>query len=242
MEGSLGYALCNLWGVLKKILPLLVLGALGSPAALADIVLSIQPITTNPAPGDTGDMFDVLLSNTGSSEVDIAAFVFGVTTTDTDITFTEADTSASAAPYIFAGNSFDDAFLGGMVSIPAPVGLPALPSQDLVGSDLGDNPGSFTAVGAGATTDLGRVLFNVAPNATMQTFTVSFIETLFPNPPGGYAYNNLSDENGNAINVDSLESADFNMGSSAPEPASLLLLPIGLASLWMFSRPRRARA
>jgi len=198
----------------KRLLPLLVVGAFASTAALAGVTFSIQADTPNPAPGSTGNAFDVLLTNTGPSPINIAAYVFGVATTDTDITFTEADVSTVVSPYIFAGNSFVADFLGGITDIPAPVGLPPLPAQVLLASDVGNNPSSFTTVAAGRTVDLGRVLFNVAPNAVVQGFTVSFIMTLFPNPPGGYADNNLSDENGNAIDIDTFQSASFNVAAA----------------------------
>ena len=180
------------------------------------MTFSIQADTPNPAPGSTGNAFDVLLTNTGPSAINIAAYSFGVVTTDTDITFTEADVSTVVSPYIFAGNSFVATFLGGITDIPAPVGLPPLPAQVLTANDVANNPGSFTTVAAGQTVDLGRVLFNVAPNAVIQSFTVSFIMTLFPSPPGGYAYNNLSDENGNAINIDTFQSASFNVTAVVP--------------------------
>jgi hypothetical protein len=160
-----------------------------------------------------------------------------VTTADTDITFTEADISTIVSAYIFAGNSFVGDYLGGITSNPTPIGLPALPAQSLTASDVGSVPSSYTAVGGGDTVDLGTVLYNVAPNAALGDFTVSFITTLFPDPPGGYAWNNLSDENGDAVNVDSFESADIDI---VPEPSPLVLLPAGLACLWAFRRARRS--
>jgi len=236
------YGLYRMKGLAKRLLPLLVASALGSPAALADVILSIQTNTPNPMQGDTGDSFDVLLTNTGPSEVDIAAFSFGVFTTDTDISFTEADVSTDGPnPYIFFGNSFDQIYLGGVISNPSPVGEPSLPAQFLTASDVGNAYLSYTAVAAGETVDLGTVLFDVDPNAAIQSFTVSFDMTLFPNPPGGYQWNNLSDENGNAVNIDSFQSGTFNVTEGVPEPSPLLLLPIGLTCLWMFSRPGRSR-
>ena len=215
----------------------MVVVALGTPAAMADIVLSIQPNTPNPMPGDVGDSFDVLFTNTGLSEVDIAGFEFAVFTTDTDISFTEADASAIVYPYIFAGDSFTVDYLGGVTSIASPATLPPLPGQEILAIDT-TNDATNVAVGAGDTTDLGTVLFNVAPTVSSQSFTVSFDTTLAPVSAGGYLYNNFSDANGDAIAPDSFVSADFDIGT-APEPSPLILLPIGLACLWIFGRRRR---
>jgi hypothetical protein len=77
---------------------------LGSAPAKADVVISIQsPLNANA--GDTGDSFDVTLTNTGPSAVSIAAFTFEISAANTDMTFTDANTGTGLAPYIFAGNS-----------------------------------------------------------------------------------------------------------------------------------------
>jgi len=226
----------------RRLLPLLLAGVIGSPAALADIIYSIQADTAKPSPGDTGDAFDVLLTDTGSSSVNIAAFSFGVTTTDTDITFTEADVNTVVSPYIFAGDSFVqiEEFTP-VISIATPVDLPALPSQSLTANDLTDDSANI-AVGAGDTVDLGRVLFNVAPNAALQGFTVSFTT----NPLS--QFNNLSDNQGTGFNPDSATSADFTISESAtvPEPAGVVLLAsvflcAGVLQ-WMRQRKRSARS
>ena len=71
------------------------LALLFSPAVRADLVLSMQPVISA-APGSTGNAFDVLLTNTGASSVDLGAFAYEITTADTDISFTDADTSTTA--------------------------------------------------------------------------------------------------------------------------------------------------
>jgi hypothetical protein len=68
---------------------------------------SIAPSTVSASAGDVGDAFDVLLTNNGSFDISVAAFAFEVTVADTDVTLTGADFSTTAAPYIFAGDSFD---------------------------------------------------------------------------------------------------------------------------------------
>ena len=217
----------------KRLLPLLVAGALASSAALADATFSIQPDTLNPAQGDIGDAFDVLLTNDGTSDLDIAGFSFGLFTTDTDITFTEADVDTIVGNYIFLGNSFVVISLSSsVISLATPVGLPPLPGQTLTANDATNTPGSWVTVGAGDTVDLGRVLFDVNPNAVLQSFTISFLGS-----PGLFnPYNNLSDENGDPINVDSLQSANSTISQTVPEPSPAVLLPIGLTCLWMFRR------
>jgi hypothetical protein len=51
-------------------------------------------------------MFDVLLTNTGPSSQNIAAFNFELTTVDTNITFTDVTTSTTTAAYIFSDSLF----------------------------------------------------------------------------------------------------------------------------------------
>ena len=65
----------------------------------------------------------MLLTNTGASSVALGAFSYEITTSDTDISFTGADTSTTA-PYVFAGDSFVD--INGF-----PLYVNSLPSQTL---------------------------------------------------------------------------------------------------------------
>jgi hypothetical protein len=133
---------------------------LASPAPAA-VILSIAPPTVDANRGDTGDTFDVLLSNTGASALSIAAFQFEVSIADPNVVFTLVDDSPAAASYIFAGNSLfgPDINLNG-------------PGQTI---DASDNTadGSNASVGAGQTVGLGRVIFNVSPTAAFGSFAVS---------------------------------------------------------------------
>ena len=214
----------------RLLLPILVAGVFGSSAALAGVVYTIQPDTTNPAQGSNGDAFDVLATNTGASGLGIAAFSFGLYTTDTDITFTEANVSTIVSGYIFDGDSFAEIFLN------SPVISITSGGQTLTANDL-TYDGAAVTVASGATVDLGKVLFDVAPNAVIQTFTVAFTG----NPGAGNLDNNLSDQFGNAINVDTFQSGDFPIGASVPEPSPAVLVLIGLACLWMLNRLLRSR-
>ena len=214
----------------RLLLPILVAGVFGSSAALADVVYTIHPDTTNPAQGSNGNAFDVLATNTGPSSLGIGAFSFGVYTTDTDITFTEANVSTIVSSYIFEGNSFVEITLNSTVISITSGG------QTLTANDLTNDFAAVT-VAPGATVDLGKVLFDVAPDAVMQTFTVSFTG----DPGAGNLDNNLSDQFFTAINVDAFQSGDFPIGPSVPEPSPAVLVLFGLAGLWMLSRLLRSR-
>ena len=136
----------------------------------------------------------MLLTNDGTSSFNIAAFVFGLSTTDPDITFTDADVNTEVMPYIFSGDSFVQIEEGTPVISLQLVSFPALPAQILTASDV-TNDATGIVVAPGGTADLGRVLFDVASDPTSQTFTVSFIDTTFQ---GQYLFNNFSDDDGNA--------------------------------------------
>src|SRR5215472_17937772 len=74
--------------------------------ARAAFVFSVQtPLAATQ--GSTGNVFDVLLTNTGSSAVTIGSFSFGVTTTNLGISFTDATFATVLDPYIFNGDSLD---------------------------------------------------------------------------------------------------------------------------------------
>ena len=74
-----------------------------SVPAKGSSILSIESV--NGAPGSTGT-FDVLLTNTGISSQNIAAFNFELTTSDTNIVFTGVSTSTTTATYIFPSSFF----------------------------------------------------------------------------------------------------------------------------------------
>jgi hypothetical protein len=189
--------------------------ALLCSAAHGTTILSIQPAVVPAIAGDTGDSFDVVLTNSGPSSISVAAFSFEVSVTDPDITLTSADFS-TALPYIFAGDSFD-----------ATNGFPlnTTSGQTLDASDL-TNDGAGITVAAGQSFGLGHVLFDVAPNANPGAFPLTFT--------GGAGANNLSDPNGNNIPIDAFTSAVIVITSpvaAVPEPSYFLPLLAGLAVL-----------
>jgi len=187
-----------------------------SPTARADgLEISLEPGTTASA-GSTGNVFDVLLTNTDSSSVDLGGFSFGITTSDTDISFTGATTS-TATPYVFAGDSFDD--INGFTLY-----TNSLPSQTLEASDF-SNSGAGSSIAAGATVGVGRVQFDVASGAAAGSFAVIFED--FPTT-------SLSDSNGNTLDFTS-EAGTITITdvSTVPEPPTgeLLICAVGFGIL-----------
>ncbi len=123
-------------------------------------------------------------------------FSFGVTTTDTDVSFVSADTLTTSQPYIFLGNSFD-------VQNSLPLNFTS--GASLVGSDI---TASFLnmSVGAGQTLALGRVLYNVSPTAALGPFTVTFTTQA--------GDNNLSQADGTNIPIEHFPDRDDHDRSS----------------------------
>lgn len=195
------------------------------PALRADgLDLSIAPGTSASA-GSTGNAFDVLLTNTGTSAVTLAGFSFGITTADTDITFTNADTS-TGAPYVFAGDSFDD--INGFTLY-----TNSLPGQTVEASDV-SNSGAGESIAGGATVALASILFDVAPGATPGMFAVTFED--FPTT-------SFSDPNGTNLDF-TAESGTITITSNTapvPEPATGILIICALAFVFAIRR-RRATA
>ncbi len=195
--------------------------------AKADVTYSIVQVTGTLNPGDTGDLFDVIMTvSNGTTPFSANSFSFEVSTTDTDITFVDATTATTAATYLFAGNSFADTFLGG--DIASPVVLPqTLDASDLTGdfSNMTINPGTY---------GLGHVSFNIANNATPGPFTVTF---------GNAAANVLADS---AIPPNTVSPAltpqQFTIQTPPmPEPSTLLPLSALMLAVGAVLRRRSRR-
>jgi hypothetical protein len=197
-------------------------GVLLWPAAARGTVLSIQPSAPAVQAGQVGAALEILLTNTGAASITVAGFSFQIATTDADILFTDANASTVAAAYIFGGG---DSFFGPDLA-PGFVPADSLNALDLSFSGTG------TVLNPGATVSLGRVLFDVANNASAGPFTMTF--------SGGATFNNLSDALGNNIAIDSLNDAQITtLVSSVPEPGTPLLLVGSMALLWFGRRFRR---
>lgn len=155
--------------------------------------------------GSTGNSFDVLLANTSGSTFSIAGFFFEVTSSSSDITFTDA-TTATVTPYIFGSDSAFGPDIIGLGSTAA----------DLNASDL-DAAGSISLAPA-ETLALGRVLFDVAATAPTQEVTFALV---------GFPDTSLADELGNDIPIQTFIPSQFGIeGAVAPvaEPSTLTLI------------------
>ena len=204
---------------IHKLAALCFLAVLGATApAHADLIVSLQPVTSTPKPGDIGDALEVVLSNSGAS-VNLNSFFFDVSTTDTDITFTDATAATVINSYIFAANSTFG---------PDIVNPGFTPGQEISASDIASAP-DFTTLGTGGVVSLGEVFYNVAPNAVVQPFAVTFNQ----------AGTSLSDDLGNNIPIDQFQSATLDI-SAVPEPSSILLLLTGTAFVLGLARRKRS--
>lgn len=205
---------------MKRLVSPLVLLFVVSAAAFASGTFTIVPVTVNPAPGQTGTA-EILLTNTGSASILVAAFGWIISTADPDVTFTAADTSTTLAPYIFAGDSLDDlnAFTLNSNSLPASL----INASDLTNdnTDITLNPGD--------TFSLGEFFYHVSATAFPGPFSIDF-----SNPIG----DSLSDSQGNTV-ASSLGSS-LTLQIVTPEPAAFApLLLIAAGAVWRGARRRR---
>jgi hypothetical protein len=175
--------------------------------ARASSILTIGSLVASSP--SSNNAFDVTLTNTGPAALTIGGFSFGISVSDPHVVFTSVTTS-TVSPYVFDGQS-----LFGPNIDTAPAG------QSAIASDLFAVFGSGTTIGAGVTVGLGHVLFNILPGAS-GPIPVTFIS----------AQTSLSDALGNNLTVNSLVGGTITVpGASVPEPASLMLLGLGLAPL-----------
>ncbi len=214
-------------GTRRLMLGLAALFVLSASSARAGLIVTAKNGTG--AVGSTGNAFDVILTNTGPSAVSLGGFSFGLTTANSNITFTQANVSTTT-PYIFPGAN---SLFGPVISTtPPPAG------QTVIASDLGI---SGVSLGVGNSVGLGHVLFDVSAGAANGTFPV----TLTPFPT-----TSLSDPNGNDVPVTSLVNGSITItggtngggGTGVPEPSTLLMLTLSGPVVWLARRRRRATA
>jgi len=191
----------NRWNLYATVLAL----SVSVLPASGGVIFEIGSVFTSQ--GSSGTI-EVDVQNTGGASVIIGGFNFEISV-DSDIDFTGAGFSTSA-PYIFAGDSFDQAN--------------ALPLNTSTGSSLSasdlSNSGNGDTLGAGQTAGLALVTFNVSPEAALGPVIVSF-----STDP---ANTNLSDQNGDAIMIDSFVSGTIDV---IPEPSAAAMLLAALVGL-----------
>jgi hypothetical protein len=186
-----------------------------SVPAKADIVLSLESVTG--APGSTGT-FDVLLTNTGSSSQNIAAFNFELTTPDTNISFTDVTTSTTTATYIFPSSFFGP-------------DITTIASGQTV--EAGDVDATFngTDVAAGATYGIGNVSYSIDPGA----INGEIAEVDF----AAFTDTSLADSQFNNVGFSSQSGTITVQTSTVPEPSTAL--PLAAALLFGACLMRRRR-
>jgi len=201
---------------MKYSISVFTIGLFLSAGVHGSTIVSAQSVTASA--GGAGAL-DISLTNTGPSALTFGAFTFGISTTNTAISFTDAKTSTVLDGYIFAGHSLFGPDLTGPSS-----------GQSLSVSDVFATPLAGATVLSGATFDLGHILFTVAPNAAAGAFTVS----LLANPATSF-----SDPSGNNIAVNTLTNGSVTISATTtPEPSSLFLLFAGVPLLVLGSGGR----
>jgi hypothetical protein len=198
---------------------LLSLAVLGCLPASAELVTSIQSVTSSP--GNTNSSFEFDVTNTGMSSVTVAAFSFHLTVPSA-IIFQSASISTLVNPYIFdVADSFDN-----LISTPL---SSSVTSTDIIGADAWVGMSSGFVLGAGSTVGLGEVYFNVDPAAALGPYTVAFTNV--------NTDTSFSDPGGNYIPITTASSGTISV--VAPEPATVSMMAIALAGLTLAARKRR---
>lgn len=215
IAGKARHPICR-FGVVVGLIGAGLFGALPARATIIFTVLNSVAYYNS-----VGNSFDVILTNTGPSPQNIAAFNFQISVSDPDIAFDDGNTDeATVSPYIFfPGDSFDVnngfslAILGGN-------------SQTLLASDLSDS-GAGTDMGAGDIVGLAHVFYNVSGTNAAGVFTV----TLAPASPE----TSLADSNAAAV---AFTTVDGTITILTPEPSTLLLFLATLPILFLVLRKR----
>ena len=179
------------------------------PPAKADMIVMVQSVTVNA--GSTDNPLDVVLTNTGPSDVVVEGFSFGISTANPGIPFTSATTATVLAPYIFGS----DSFFG-----------PEIDTANGASLTASDQDSTFlgVTVTAGSTVGLGHVLFDV---------DASVPPGVIPVPLDSFA-TSLSGPAGGNIPIDLLVDGAITVAStpaSVPEPSTLFLASLGVLLL-----------
>lgn len=179
----------------------------GAPLAHATVIVAAPSITASP--GTFGN-FDVTLSNTGPSAIQIAGFAFSITTTNSAITFTAVSIS-TAAPYVFAGHSL----------FGPTIDLGPGTTSTLEATDNYDIPNANVTIASGTTVGLGHISYSIASTATLGNFAITL---------GAFPVTSLSDALGNNVTINKLIPGSISI---VPEPGTMLLFPAALGMMFM---------
>lgn len=181
----------------------------------AAVIIMIQPVSA--FAGSSGNTFDILLQNTGSSTVNVGSFTFEINTPDADINLSSA-TTATVPPYVFSGHSL----FGPTINTTS--------GQTLDASDSYDVPFSGAALGSGVTVGLGRITLDVSTTAALGSFPVSLVPSA----------TSLSDPAGDTIPIDLFIGGQITIDANpVPEPGSALLMAGALCLVLRSVRPAR---
>jgi hypothetical protein len=175
----------------------------------ADILITAPDVTASP--GSSGS-FDILLTNTGTNGVGIGAFSFDISTATQAVDFTGASVFTTAAPYVYAGNSFDE-----MNGFP----LATKTGQELTASDTPNNAVQ-TILNGGMTLSLGKVFYTISPSPAFTSVDIVFSST----------GTSLADYLGNPVPATTVN-GDITL-APVPEPSQSILLFVSLGILALF--------
>ena len=197
--------------------------ACAATSARADLVFGIADGTATP--GSSSNSFDVTLTNSGASDVDIAGFSFEITTTSSNVNFSDVTVYTQSAPYIFGAYSE----FGPDIALSA-AGNMVLASDNYV------TPFEGATLASGQTLDLGHVLFALdltAPTTPIPiTFSTDPADTQV-NDPDGNPFPNLLIPGPGVLTIPV-------GGVAVPEPASGLLGLQGLSLAGYIASRRRS--
>jgi hypothetical protein len=177
---------------------------------------------------------DLVNPATNSQSFSVEAFQFELRApSGSGVTFSDA-TTATSAPYIFAGNSIANSLFGGNLIVSPP---PPPATNDLLAFDSVATANTFATLAPGNTLGLGLVSFSVDANAQAATVPLSIITFNPSTAPNG---TQLVDPNGNLIPFSSSNGQIAILSSVVPEPTALSLVVSGLVCGGLFRLRRGA--
>ena len=203
---------------------LLTLLACQAPAR-AQLVVSAPSLIEGP--GASSGSFDITLTNSGASTVQITSDAVGVSLQGpgTGVNFTDATfSSPTGLPYLFTPSLDQD---NGLTLYSN-----SLPSQTLTLGDSSSNALGFVDVAPNATLLLGYVSFKIDPGAAAGLYAIHFDPTS----------TNFADTSRDVLTPTTVDGSITL--ASVPEPSTLMLSAIAAAALvaWRTTRRRPSLA